>query len=426
MSDMARMLSVLLLTFVAGAHARELSQVLVERPALTQIPAPQATPALMVAPTSPVAQPGAYIMPQQAVASAAPVQPTLAEPYPFAAQPAALAAPAQPARGAVGPTAPVAPADPSAAADAAVPAVAAPGVAPMGAATGPALAAPAGLAARGALGAFPGPQAGPDLSQLPQQMGPDAAAIAAHGAALGVRAAGAVPGLPGLGLAGLGAGAGTGELPNMYQATPSAPLTPDDVLLKVTLANSKQQLLPAANFLRATLAGLSGTPIDNVYYYDWKDAAAGPGPRIEVTLLFKNTQMVAKTRQTRAFNDPNQMRGLSAALARAGLSPLSMRAAVAVGGGLDTKKAANAGFIDETASSQPRGGAAGALSGLGAASAAQQQGDAAAGTTGDTGRPASRVRATPAAAADNGATSAGRARALVSALVAAAVMAAVL
>ncbi|KAI8467997.1 MAG: hypothetical protein J3K34DRAFT_428663 [Monoraphidium minutum] len=142
---------------------------------------------------------------------------------------------------------------------------------------------------------------------------------------------------------------GAGDLPNQYQPSPANALTTNDMLLKISLANSREQLLPAANYVRAVLSNVTSTPLDNIMYYEvtTKNSPTGGEPTADATILFKNTQMVAKSRQFQILNDRNQLDGINNALARAKLSVLSMKATPAVGGGTPEMRDSSYGVIDD-------------------------------------------------------------------------------
>ena len=61
---------------------------------------------------------------------------------------------------------------------------------------------------------------------------------------------------------GAGPVAGGGELPGMYVASPANALSTNDLMLKMSLGNTKEQLVPAANIVRAILSNFTVTPID--------------------------------------------------------------------------------------------------------------------------------------------------------------------
>jgi hypothetical protein len=139
-----------------------------------------------------------------------------------------------------------------------------------------ALGGPAGaLAIPGAAAAAPGPlDSGVSLGPGITPLGPAPAAAPSDA---GVFAVGGPP--------------AAGELPAMYVPNPANALTSNDLLLKLSLGSSKEQLLPAANFLRGLVANTTSTPVDNVLFYDvtTKSGASGGQPTVDVTLLFKNT-----------------------------------------------------------------------------------------------------------------------------------------
>lgn len=109
--------------------------------------------------------------------------------------------------------------------------------------------------------------------------------------------------------------------------------------------------------------------------------------QVDVTMLFRNTQMVAKARQFTTLNDRNQLAGIANNLARrAQLVVRDMKAVPAVGGGGDMKSA-NYGVINDMsavdAGNMTAGGLPGQLPAMDAsasANATTQAKSAAAGT----------------------------------------------